>query len=489
MKKLPKLVCPVLISVAAVSCSDNSPGTAEDGRDSDRFAVSHQDQPQIELRDLRSARLKAVIERQLGVGGMDSLVLPESYDFAAIPQDANNRITFAKVILGQLLFHDTGFALNGRSLEVESWSCATCHNAEGGFKPGIPQGIAEGGVGFGHGGTDRVLASAFDGDARSDAANRPDIQPISPPATLNAAYQDVVLWNGQLGNAAAGSPNSGVPLSILAPDGTPAAANSRQLSGLETQAIAGIGVHRLKVDTGTPLQTNNTYQLLWREAYGGDALSGDVLGNAGKAIAAFERTVLANRSPFQLWLRGDVSAMGEAEYRGAELFFGKAGCSGCHQGPALSSRPGASEDEMFFAIGFADLDTSDPRIHGSVPVATSKGRGGFTGLRSQEYQFKIPQLYNLADFSFFGHGASFSSIRELLVYKNQAFPQTFASLPNLDYRFVPLGLSATEMYDLEKFLTDALYDPDLERYQPDTAPSGECLIVDPLQFDSHGLCP
>lgn len=35
--------------------------------------------------------------------------------------------------------------------------------------------------------------------------------------------------------------------------------------------------------------------------------------NAGLAIAAYERTLLANESPFQKWLQGDASAMTEDE--------------------------------------------------------------------------------------------------------------------------------------------------------------------------------
>lgn len=334
-----------------------------------------------------------------------------------------------------------------------------------------------------------MIGDGFDGSASTDAANLPDIQPVASPTILNIAYQSVVLWNGQFGNEPGASVNSGLPLETLATAGTPKEENLRQLSGIETQAIAGQGVHRLKVDNDTPLQTNNAYRRLWRDAWHDDADSGDVTGNAGKAIAAFERTVLANRAPFQKWLRGDEAAMSNAELRGAELFFNKAGCFSCHRGPAFSSEFGVGEDEMFFAVGFRDFDVSDSRIHGSVSEATSKGRGGFTGNSSYDYKFKIPQLYNLADTSVFGHGASFRSIREVIEYKNRAIPQSAAARGNLDSRFIPLGLTSDELSDLELFLTVSLYDPDLNRYQPENVPSGECVIVDPLQFSSDGLCP
>ena len=128
---------------------------------------------------------------------------------------------------------------------------------------------------------------------------------------------------------------------------------------------------------------------------------------AAKAIAAYERTLLANQSPFQRWLKGDREAMSVQQLKGALLFFGKAGCSGCHTGPALSSKVGAEAEDVFFAIGFADFDTTASNIHGVVDDKTSRGRGGFT----DDYKFKIPQLYNLIDTNVFGHGASFTSVR------------------------------------------------------------------------------
>lgn len=59
--------------------------------------------------------------------------------------------------------------------------------------------------------------------------------------------------------------------------------------------------------------------------------------------------------------------------RGAALFFGGAGCSNCHQRPALGSLPGASEDELFFAIGMNDLDVNNVRVHGTVAQTDSLG--------------------------------------------------------------------------------------------------------------------
>ena len=423
------------------------------------------------------AQLTRLIEANSGGEGLSYFRLPDSDDFDRIPQDPLNPLTASKVALGKLLYHDTSFALAGVSDSEPGWSCASCHHAAAGFKAGIPQGIGEGGIGFGPNGTQRVLDAGFDATAEAGASNKPDIQPVASPTILNGAYQSVMLWNGQFGNSVGGI-NSSVESDRLATARTPKAENNRNLSGLETQAIAGTGVHRLKFDTDTPLQTNPVYQLLWEEAFPDG--STDDLEDAGKAIAAFERTVLANKAPFQQFLRGDHTAMSDSEVRGAIVFFGKAGCVDCHRGPGLSSSEGASADQIFFAVGFSDFDENHSQIHGVVDQASKEGRGGFTGNPSENYQFKIPQLYNLSDAAVLGHGASFSSVREVIEYKNAARVQNSAASENLDYRFVPLGLSDDEITDLTTFIENALNDRYLLRYQPDRLPGDSCLIVDDL---------
>jgi cytochrome c peroxidase len=450
--------------------------------------VGAQDNSESQATSLSDALNDAINAQYLR--GREALILPDSDDYPKIPQDSNNPITAGKVALGQMLFHDTAFATGGESMETKTWSCASCHHAAAGFKAGIPQGIGEGGVNFGTKGADRVLSSAFnaDGENGNTTLPTPDIQPLASPSILNSAYQDVMLWNGQFGNSTTGVINQSVPPEFLSTEGTPKVANTRELSGLETQAIAGLGVHRMNVEINSELQTNPQYQALFNAAY--PQGSDDVLSDAGKAIAAFERTVLANEAPFQRWLKGDTKALTDAELRGGALFFGKAGCGDCHRGPALSSEVNATANEMFMAIGFADFDSANqPNVHGSISQSDKEGRGGFTKDPAEQYRFKIPPLYNLADTTVFGHGASFTSVRRVLLYKNQAVPQVAGIEDHLDNRFTPLGLTSLELGDLERFITQALYDANLKRYQPQSVPSGECIIVDPLTTQTQGLCP
>ena len=167
-------------------------------------------------------------------------------------------------------------------------------------------------------------------------------------------------------------------------------------------------------------------------------------------------------------VKGDRNALLDAEKRGAILFFGKAKCNNCHTGPGLNKM-------AFAALGMPDLD--GPGIYGtSNEDKEPLGRGGFTGNPDDNYKFKIPQLYNLKDSPFLGHGGNFTSVREVVEYKNAAIPaRSEVPASQLAADFVPLGLTDAEMDDLTFFIENALYDPTLDRYNPASLPSGNCF--------------
>jgi cytochrome c peroxidase len=88
----------------------------------------------------------------------------------------------------------------------------------------------------------------------------------------------------------------------------------------------------------------------------------------------------------------------------------------------------------------------------------------------------VPQLYNLKDAPFLGHGASFANVKSVLHYKNKAQPSN-ANVPRnqLAAEFVPLNLTDEEIHQLVTFVEGALYDPYLTRYVPSALPSGFCF--------------
>ena len=391
--------------------------------------------------------------------GLEYFAMPAPGDLSAIPQDPRNPLTPEKVELGKLLFHETALGVNAHRDEgFGTYSCASCHHAAAGFQAAVPQGIGEGGVGFGRYGERRRLAPGYTPDEI-------DKQPIRTPAALNLAWQEAMLWNGQFGA-------TGVNVGTEAqwnPE-TPIGTNALGYEGLETQAIAGLGVHRMGDGAVELAQVNAEYAALFAAAFP-DFPEDEraTQETAGLAIGAYERTLLANEAPFQRWLRGEPNAMSLSQKRGAITFFGKAQCATCHTGPALSSM-------SFHALGmgelvgpgvFSDFNPEDP-VH--------LGRAGFTQRDEDRFAFKTPQLYNLGDHVFFGHGVTFNSVREVVEYKNDAVVQS-AIIPAeaVSPHFRPLDLTEDEIDDLTVFLERALYDASLTRYVPDALPSGNCF--------------
>ncbi len=403
--------------------------------------------------DLESTALENEINNISAIG---ALQLMRDNSQASIPQDPKNPITQAKIDLGKLLFHETGLALSPKKSEsMNTYSCASCHHSKAGFQSGMKQGIGEGGTGFGLFGEARKMKTTYD-------ATSVDIQPIRSPSILNVAYQDVMLWNGQFG---ATKTNAGTEGEWT--QGTPKETNSLGFEGVETQAIAGLDVHRLKCDPEM-IRSNITYKTLFDEAYPNIAENERYTKlQAALAIAAYERTVVASEAPFQKWLLGQKDAMNDKEKIGAQLFFGKAKCYSCHSGPGLNGME-------FHALGMNDLLGAD--VLGIVDEATKKGRGGFTKNPEDDYKFKTPTLYNLKDLNFLGHGGSFTSVREIIEYKNNAVSENNEVPQNrISTQFTPLELTPEEIGQLTAFVENGLYDNNLDRYVPESLPTGQCF--------------
>ncbi len=387
-----------------------------------------------------------------GNQGLDYFILPESSEINKIPSDPHNPITPAKVELGKALFHETALSIN--PLNPKHWqqsSCATCHIAQAGFRPNIPQGLGVGGLGW----------NQFRHRDPEISPVEIDKQNVLVPSVLNSAYQTVQMWDGRIGVA---GPNLKEPL-IKHSD-----VNRYQLQGLETQPIDGIAFHRLGTaaiafdDALGNIARFPEYQKMFAAAFPDRPyVSAEQEDNkrAAFAIAAYERTLLANQAPFQKWLKGDENAMSAKEVRGAKVFFSST-CVQCHTGASL-----AVSD--FRAVGFAD----HPADFGGLNL----GRGTITKRTNDDFKFKVPQLYNLADSSPHGHGASFNTIREIVEYFNQAEPQKQEAKysGNLSLWFKPLHLTVDQVDDLTTFLEVGLRDPNLTRYLPKTIPSGLCF--------------
>jgi cytochrome c peroxidase len=395
------------------------------------------------------------IDRASRTGSSDFFILKESDDYVNLPnQDPHNTITKEKVELGRLLFFEPALAQNPIEDNCyETYSCSSCHIPSRGWLPGRMQGIADGAIGFGDFGSRRVVQFGYDEDEL-------DAQGTRPMSVLNVTYMTNTLWSGLFG---ADDVNEGTESRWTGL----AEVNHTGYVGLEAQNIEGFDLHRLEINDRVLDEFG--YREMFDEAF--PNYPEDVRYSpetASFAMGAFLRTILTTEAPFQDYLKGDYNAMTLDEKKGALLFFGKARCFACHNSPSFSNME-------FHALGtpdmyeFGGLNTweNDPR---------NLGRGMFTGKEEDNYKFKVPQLYNLADFTHYFHGSSKTSIEDVIEFKAKAQSEnSHVENSRLSNVFKPLDLTPADKMHLSLFLKNALHDKGTERYMPESVLSGYCF--------------
>ena len=194
--------------------------------------------------------------------------------------------------------------------------------------------------------------------------------------------------------------------------------------------------------------------------------------NVGKAIAAYERTLITEPSPFDQWLeqlrQGNAqptNSFNASAIRGAKLFVGRANCIECHNGPLFS-------DDQFHMIGVPlannDLPTDRGRIDGVVELhvdpfnTAGKYSDDPNGTRAkitlatqgepdQWGQFRTPSLRNVANTAPYMHQGQLNTLEQVI-----AFYSTLDGAISLDHHsesvLKPLQLSPQESRDLLVFL-------------------------------------
>lgn len=400
--------------------------------------------------------LRSFLNESAETGHFSYYQLPSESDLENIPQDPLNPLTPEKVELGKLLFFETALAQDAMfEAGLGTYSCASCHIPEAGFKPGAFQGVADGGIGYGANGENRVRNQEYQEDQL-------DVQSARPLSLINVAYVTNTFWNGQFG-----STGVNVGTEEVWDDLEETELNHLGYEGIETQNFEGLKVHRIAINK--PLLDQFGYTSMFDAAFPDvdtDQRYSQFTG--ALALSAYLRTILSNQAPFQKWLKGEDSAMSIQEKKGAILFFGKAKCNNCHYRPNLGSLE-------FHALGVKDM-YDRPSFNTNITDRRNLGRGGFTGDEEDNFKFKVPQLYNIDDSQFFFHGSSKLTLDEVIDYKIKAQTEN----PNvaqelISDQFLPLQLSDEEVEDLKSFLRISLRDPDLVRYKPEEILSGQCF--------------
>lgn len=298
-----------------------------------------------------------------------------------VPIPADNPQTAAKVALGRQLAFDPRLSKN------DALSCASCH---------VPQ---SGGGGlttraFGQGGELGRWAPSWD----------------------NSGYSTSLFWDGR---AASLEEQTGALPGHMGPITAPG-----EMGG-DIQAVAA----RLNGIPG--------YKRQFNAVFGSDATP----ENIARAIAAFERSLVAHDSPFQRYVNGDRKALTPAARRGFAVFQGKAMCTTCHAPPLLT-------DNAFHNIG----------VPQAGPLKADAGRQAVTKDAADAGKFKTPSLYNAGSFAFYMHDGAFSTLKQVVAHYNKGG----TGAPNQDPLIQPLKLSEHEQADLVAFL-NSLTDENLDR--------------------------
>jgi len=196
---------------------------------------------------------------------------------------------------------------------------------------------------------------------------------------------------------------------------------------------------------------------------GNQAAVTQVVVNAGKAIGAYERTLVCGAGAFDDWMHGNGTAISDSAQRGALLFVGKAGCASCHSGPYFS-------DQKFHNVGLkprtvqqAFTDTNDQGAATGIaaaladPLNTSgkfsdgtDGRLPAAVTPAMTGAFRTPMLRCVSRRPAFMHTGQLRSLAEVVAFFNSGGDT--AGYPGAR-ETQPLGLTDDEQADLVMFLT------------------------------------
>jgi cytochrome c peroxidase len=386
----------------------------------------------------------------------------------------------ALVELGRALFFDK--LLSGN----RDVACATCHEVSAGLADGRSLALGTGSVGT--------------GSARHLGPGR-QFTTRSAPTLLNAGlglFQ--MFWDMRLAGSHGhfgGGP--GVPLPSGLPDLLTAQA---MLPVLDRGEMRGVPGDRDVFGNPNELAQLDDPQAIWNAimdrvlavseytarfnvAFPGVARPG--FEHAARALAVLQKQELTRtRSPFDRYLERDNNALTTEQKRGGLLFFGKALCSTCHNGPFLGVQ------------GLANVGAPQIGPGGAKQPPFDLGRGEHEESEFYRFAFRVAPLRNVELTAPYFHSGAYRTLEAVVRHYNhvekalreydpaQLDPEVrplylgdpatvTAILQTLDGRLrQPLGLNETELGELVAFLK-ALTDPsarNLASVVPASVPSG-----------------
>jgi cytochrome c peroxidase len=164
--------------------------------------------------------------------------------------------------------------------------------------------------------------------------------------------------------------------------------------------------------------------------------------NLAKALAAYQRTLVAGDSPFDRYLfEKDANAISPEAHRGFDVFL-EAKCDACHLIMTAGLHPFAMKHVMFTDGKFHNLGVD------AAKRDPDPGRYAVTGAPEDWGRFRTPTLRNVALSGPYFHDGSATTLADVIeLYDKGGNPNR-----NLDPALRPLKLSAQQKLDLIRFL-------------------------------------
>jgi cytochrome c peroxidase len=320
--------------------------------------------------------------------------IPWPYEpFPEVVDPFSNVSTPEKVELGRLLFYDPVLSRD------EKTACGTCHSEVWGLADGLP------------------LSVGVDGDGPTGPGREgPNVTTRNAQTLWNVAFREQLFWDGR---------TTSLEAQALEP-----ILNDRELDmDLEDLVV------RLNAAQG--------YRALFRSAFPDDAepVSPE---NVARALAAFQRSFVSDRAPYDLYVNGDENALSTDQRAGMELF-AEAGCASCHVPPLFESPQYAQRVE-----------------------SGDRGRESVSGDPADRGKLRVPTLRNLRETGPYFHDGSTETLEEAVAREAEtsALRGEGGSLTEEQAALVAL------------FVRKALMDRTREPTRPNHVPSGLAVPKD-----------
>lgn len=317
--------------------------------------------------------------------------------------------TAEEVALGQLLFWDP--LLSGN----RNISCGTCHHPRFGTGDGVSLALGEGGIGLGP-------------ERKPDPNDMPEQRiPRNAPALFNLGILDLksVFYDGRIeadatrpigfrtpledemvsGFASLLSAQSMFP--VLSPDEMAGHYSENEISkSVRTGQLTGPNGawHKIAARVAAIPAYQQQFAAVYPDIGAGRTIDFTDISNAIAAFISFEWR--SDSAPFDAWLRGQAPLPALAA-KGADLFYGSAGCGACHTGPLLT-------DQGFHAMGTPQLGPG--KAERFETNQRDLGRIRVTNRPEDAYAFRTPSLRNVTKTAPYGHAGSHADLRAFVMF-------------------------------------------------------------------------